>query len=155
MFDVTVLLNPTQQTQLGLALSGGGFRAALFHVGILAKLAELDVLRRVGFISTVSGGSIIGAYYYLKVKQLLEGRRADGLLPSKQAYIQLVQELESEFLRAIQQNLRMRTFADRRKNARMLREGYSPTDRLGGTLYPVLVQSDLRFQLLTAQRFAD
>ncbi|NJN47953.1 MAG: hypothetical protein HC808_17390 [Candidatus Competibacteraceae bacterium] len=98
MFDVTAFLNTAQHNRLGLALSGGGFRAALFHVGILAKLAELDVLKQVAFISTVSGGSIIGAYYYLKVKQLLEGRRADGLLPSRAAYIQLVQELEIEFL---------------------------------------------------------
>jgi len=130
MFDVTAFQNKTHQSQLGLALSGGGFRAALFHVGILAKMAELDVLKRVAFISTVSGGSIIGAYYYLKVKQLLEGRRVDGLQPSKAAYIQLVQELEVEFLQAVQKNIRMRTFADRRKNARMMREGYSPTDRL-------------------------
>ncbi|MEE4379395.1 MAG: patatin-like phospholipase family protein [Candidatus Competibacteraceae bacterium] len=130
MFDVTDFQNTPHQSRLGLALSGGGFRAALFHIGILAKLAELDVLKRVAFISTVSGGSIIGAYYYLKVKQLLEGQRADGLLPSKVAYIQLVQELEVEFLQAVQKNIRMLTFIDRRKNARMMREGYSPTDRL-------------------------
>ena len=33
--------------KVGLALSGGGFRASLFHIGVLAKLAELDILRRV------------------------------------------------------------------------------------------------------------
>src|SRR5208282_3950933 len=33
--------------KVGLALSGGGFRASLFHIGVLAKLAEMDVLRRV------------------------------------------------------------------------------------------------------------
>ena len=53
--------------KLGLALSGGGFRSALFHVGMLARLAELDLLRKVDVISSVSGGSIIAAYYYLKV----------------------------------------------------------------------------------------
>ena len=68
--------------KLGLALSGGGFRAALFHVGVLAQLAEQDLLRFVSVISTVSGGSIIGAFYYLKVKQLLEGHRADQLKPT-------------------------------------------------------------------------
>jgi predicted acylesterase/phospholipase RssA len=115
---------------LGLALSGGGFRAALFHVGVLAKLAELDLLRHLSVISTVSGGSIIGAFYYLKVKQLLEGRREDGLTPSRDAYIRLMRELESEFLYAVQRNLRVSAFADRRKNARMLRERYSPTDSL-------------------------
>ena len=68
--------------KLGIALSGGGFRAALFHIGVLARLAERDLLRHVALISTVSGGSIIGAFYYLKVKQLLEGERSDALKPT-------------------------------------------------------------------------
>jgi NTE family protein len=119
-----------QHGKTGLALSGGGFRASLFHIGVLAKLAELDLLRYVDVISTVSGGSIIGAYYYLKIKELLEGRRLDKLAPSPTAYVWIVQELETDFLRAVQKNMRMRTFLDRHKNARMLREGYSPTDRM-------------------------
>jgi NTE family protein len=119
-----------QHSKTGLALSGGGFRASLFHIGVLARLAELDLLQYVDVISTVSGGSIIGAYYYLKVKELLEGRRPDKLAPSPAAYIQIVQELETGFLQAVQKNMRMRTFLDRHKNARMLREGYSPTDRM-------------------------
>ena len=47
-------------------------RAAFFHIGVLAKLAELGLLRRIEVISTVSGGSIVGALYYLHVKNLLE-----------------------------------------------------------------------------------
>src|SRR5690606_15713791 len=31
--------------RVGLALSGGGFRASFYHLGLLARLAELDVLR--------------------------------------------------------------------------------------------------------------
>ncbi|HVD49595.1 MAG TPA: patatin-like phospholipase family protein, partial [Gaiellaceae bacterium] len=58
--------------KLGLALSGGGHRAAFFHIGVLACLAELGLLRLVQVISTVSGGSIVGALYYLHVKNLLE-----------------------------------------------------------------------------------
>ncbi|MCI0733366.1 MAG: patatin-like phospholipase family protein, partial [Methylococcaceae bacterium] len=73
--------NVTSADKLGLALSGGGFRAALFHIGTLARLAELDLLRHVQVLSTVSGGSIIGAMYYLKLKQLLEETRPDGLKP--------------------------------------------------------------------------
>jgi NTE family protein len=42
--------------KLGLALSGGGFRSAFFHVGVLARLAEADLLRKVDVISSVSGG---------------------------------------------------------------------------------------------------
>jgi len=44
---------------LGLALSGGGFRATLFHLGSLWRLNELGLLRRINIITSVSGGSII------------------------------------------------------------------------------------------------
>jgi NTE family protein len=42
----------------GLALSGGGYRAMLFHVGALWRLNELGWLNRIDRISSVSGGSI-------------------------------------------------------------------------------------------------
>jgi NTE family protein len=42
----------------GLALSGGGFRAALFHLGSLWRLNELGYLPKLDRISSVSGGSI-------------------------------------------------------------------------------------------------
>lgn len=40
--------------KLGLALSGGGHRADFFHIGVLAKLAEHGLLRRVEVISTAT-----------------------------------------------------------------------------------------------------
>ncbi len=123
-------LRDTEDSTLGLALSGGGFRAAFFHVGVLARLAERDLLRRVAVISTVSGGSIIGAFYYLKVKQLLEGRRADALQPGREALIRIVGEIEYEFVVAVQANMRMLTFASRHDNARMLRRERTTTQRL-------------------------
>src|SRR5262249_21307818 len=43
---------------VGLSLSGGGYRAALFHAGELIRLNELGVLKRLHRISSVSGGSI-------------------------------------------------------------------------------------------------
>ena len=48
-------------TKLGLALSGGGFRATAFHLGVLKRLRELGILGKVSVVSTVSGGSIAGA----------------------------------------------------------------------------------------------
>src|SRR2546428_8013244 len=42
----------------GLAMSGGGFRATLFHLGTLWRLNELAYLPTVDRISSVSGGSI-------------------------------------------------------------------------------------------------
>src|SRR5204863_2026365 len=47
-----------ERTGTSLALSGGGFRAALFHCGALRRLNELGVLSQVTTISSVSGGSI-------------------------------------------------------------------------------------------------
>ena len=44
---------------IALALSGGGFRATLFHLGTLWRLNELGYLRRINRITSVSGGSII------------------------------------------------------------------------------------------------
>lgn len=42
-----------------LTLSGGGYRAMLFHVGALWKLNEIGELRRLTHVSSVSGGSIV------------------------------------------------------------------------------------------------
>lgn len=47
---------------IALCLSGGGFRAALFHLGALRRLNELGILARLDAISSVSGGSIISAH---------------------------------------------------------------------------------------------
>jgi len=44
-----------------LCLSGGGFRATLFHLGALRRLNETGVLARLDTISSVSGGSIMAA----------------------------------------------------------------------------------------------
>ena len=52
--------------KIGLALSGGGFRATVFHLGVLARLAEDKRLEDVTALSTVSGGSLcIGLVYAL------------------------------------------------------------------------------------------
>jgi NTE family protein len=42
-----------------LALSGGGFRATLFHLGALWRLNEIGYLKRLNRITSVSGGSIV------------------------------------------------------------------------------------------------
>jgi predicted acylesterase/phospholipase RssA len=49
--------------RIGLALSGGGFRASIFHLGVIRRLEELGIMGDIDVVSTVSGGSIIGAYY--------------------------------------------------------------------------------------------
>jgi len=50
---------------IGIALSGGGYRAMLFHAGALARMNELGVLSRAQRIASVSGGSIIAGHLAL------------------------------------------------------------------------------------------
>lgn len=47
-----------RQQGTGLAMSGGGYRASLFHLGSLRRLAELGILDSLVHVSSVSGGSI-------------------------------------------------------------------------------------------------
>lgn len=115
--------------RLGICLSGGGFRASFFHIGVLARLAERGVLRRVEVISTVSGGSIIGALYYLHVKRLLE-QKPDAAITDED-FRAIVVRIEADFLTAVQQNLVMRTFLDPVKTMRMALPSYSRSDRVG------------------------
>lgn len=51
--------------KIGLALSGGGYRAAAYHIGMLMALRKLGILDKVDVISSISGGSITAAYYAL------------------------------------------------------------------------------------------
>lgn len=115
--------------RLGLALSGGGFRASFFHIGVLARMAEMGMLKHVESISTVSGGSIVGAAYYLLLKELLESKTDQEITDAD--YVALVQHLESHFLAAVQHNLAMRTFANPFKNMRMVMPNYSRSDTIG------------------------
>ena len=103
------IVNSTQEDRLGLGLSGGGLRASFYHIGVLAQMADQGLLRHLEVISTVSGGSIIGALYYLHVKKLLE-RKPDAEI-TDQNYVDLVEQIEIEFLKATKQNIRMATFS--------------------------------------------
>jgi predicted acylesterase/phospholipase RssA len=119
--------------KVGLALSGGGFRASLFHIGVLARLAELDVLRRVEVLSCVSGGSIIGAHYYLEVRRLLQSKPDDEI--TRQDYIDIVARVRKDFLDGVQRNIRTRVAANPFRTVKMIfTSKYSRTMR-GGELY--------------------
>src|SRR4051794_12588982 len=50
---------------IGLALSGGGFRASLYHLGLVRFLRDAGILPRVTHITSVSGGSILAAHLVL------------------------------------------------------------------------------------------
>ena len=51
--------------KLGLALSGGGFRATLYHLGVVRFLRDAGALPNVTDIASVSGGSILAAHLVL------------------------------------------------------------------------------------------
>jgi NTE family protein len=55
--------HPIDQPDDGIALclSGGGYRAMLFHLGSLMRLNELGYLKKLDRVSSVSGGSITAA----------------------------------------------------------------------------------------------
>ena len=83
--------NPTaaDDVVVGLAFSGGGTRAAAFSLGVLQELDKTSVtshtgshslLDRVAFVSGVSGGSVLTAYYGLKKRAALQDFRERFLI---------------------------------------------------------------------------
>lgn len=114
----------------GLALSGGGFRAALFHLGVLARLAECDVLRGVETLSTVSGGSIVGAHYYLALRHLLQTRPDRDI--DRRDYVELVRRLIDDSMQGVEKNLRVRALTNLWANLKMIfSPHYSRSMRMG------------------------
>ena len=127
---VEAALQSAFRGKVGLGLSGGGFRASLYHIGVLAKLAELDMLRHVEVLSCVSGGSIIGAHYYLEVRKLLQ-EKADNDI-TREDYIDMVKRISADFLAGVQTNIRMRVAAGWWTNVKMIfLPNYSRTLRVG------------------------
>ena len=59
----------TPSNLVGIALSGGGIRSATFNLGVLQGLQELDLLRHVDYLSTVSGGGFIGSWLVANVRR--------------------------------------------------------------------------------------
>jgi predicted acylesterase/phospholipase RssA len=55
--------------EIALALSGGGYRAAAFHLGTLDMLHRLELLQSVHVLSTVSGGTLTGLKYALSITE--------------------------------------------------------------------------------------
>ncbi|HEX6529329.1 MAG TPA: patatin-like phospholipase family protein, partial [Burkholderiales bacterium] len=55
---------------IGLCLSGGGYRAMVFHIGVLWRLYEAGLLKDLARVSSVSGGSITAATLALAWREL-------------------------------------------------------------------------------------
>lgn len=67
---VAMLPEDAPEDGIGLCLSGGGYRAMLFHLGTLWRLNDAGALRRLDRISSVSGGSLTAATLGLRWKEL-------------------------------------------------------------------------------------
>jgi len=65
------------ENSVGLSLSGGGFRATLFHLGAIRRLNEFGVLPRLTTISSVSGGSILNGFLASRLRDPLANGVAD------------------------------------------------------------------------------
>ena len=101
----------TSLLRIGLALSGGGFRASIFHLGVIRRLEELGIMKYVHAISAVSGGSIIAAYYVIEMEKRLRRRRAElGENPERldEVRLQIFEEIADCFFQALDHNLRSR-----------------------------------------------
>jgi predicted acylesterase/phospholipase RssA len=128
--DAVEALRAMSVGKVGLALSGGGFRAALFHIGVLARLAEADLLRHVEVLSCVSGGSITGAHLYLELRRILQANADQEI--TREHYIEAVRCMQYDVLDGIQKNLRTILFRKWGANLRTLwQPGYTRTHTLG------------------------
>jgi NTE family protein len=76
MADAPVQLIPGDEDKggakpgIGLCMSGGGYRAMMFHLGVVWRLYDSGVLQKVDRISSVSGGSITSGMLALKWREL-------------------------------------------------------------------------------------
>jgi NTE family protein len=84
---------------IALALSGGGYRAMLFHVGALVRMNEARLLPKLRRVSSVSGGSITAGVLGLNWKQLAfqAGSANDGVAQNlNEKLVQPIRSLASE-----------------------------------------------------------
>lgn len=72
-----------KENLVGLAFSGGGIRSATFGLGVLEGLKPFGLLKKVDYLSTVSGGGYIGAWLSANCKRAAERKAAPGRAPDK------------------------------------------------------------------------
>lgn len=99
-------MNGNAFPKIGLALSGGGFRASLFHLGVIRRLEELGLMRYISVVSSVSGGSIIAAYYLVEMERRLRQKAVRG--DDIAGRVEIWNEIAHDFIQALDHNLRSR-----------------------------------------------
>jgi hypothetical protein len=86
---------------VGLALSGGGIRSASFNLGVLQGLAERNILWIFDYLSTVSGGGFVGAWWTAWLSRA--GRQPQGLFPDAEELEPQRREYTAQLLRGEEQ----------------------------------------------------
>ncbi|QDU94119.1 patatin-like phospholipase family protein [Lignipirellula cremea] len=113
--------------RIALCLSGGGFRATLFHLGSLRRLNEFGLLGNVDVVCSVSGGSITNGVLATSWARLAESAQ-DGVFAE---FDQLISKPIRDFCR---EDLRTQVLLWDRLNPinwrQLLRSDYSVTNRL-------------------------
>jgi predicted acylesterase/phospholipase RssA len=132
--------------KLGLGLSGGGFRASLFHLGVLRRLAELGLLQQVNVLSTVSGGSIVAALYFLHLKRVVE--TTPGPL-TRDDFVAIVDRVEQQFREGVTHNPRGRLFLNLIQNLGIICTGRTLGHRMG-VLYNRYLYRSISREILEA-----
>jgi len=100
--DDDVLATAHAHQTVGLAFSGGGIRSATFNLGVLQGLAEMRLLSRFDYLSTVSGGGYIGSWLSAWIKRHENGLRGveEDLVPGTQHQPKPREADPIQFLRA-------------------------------------------------------
>lgn len=121
--------------KLALALSGGGHRAAAFHLGILKYLAKQHLLERVTDISTTSGGSLVIAQLFHSSGEALNWPDSETFLKHSLPYCkhQITQQsLENSFIKRMLSPSNWLLFGNRANlMARSLKQLWSITKNMG------------------------
>jgi len=84
--------NGGPQDGIALCLSGGGYRAMIFHIGVLWRLYETGILQKVDRISSVSGGSITAGLLALKWNRLA-GSQTPNMQLFRQEFVEPLRAL--------------------------------------------------------------
>lgn len=74
------------EPKLGLALAGGGTKAADFSIGVLQGLTEAGIMEEVDAVSTVSGGGYAALWYFARLLNPEENRESVAAPPTSSLY---------------------------------------------------------------------
>jgi predicted acylesterase/phospholipase RssA len=123
--------------KIALSLSGGGYRAASFHLGTLEMLADLDLLESVKVLSTVSGGTITGAAYSTS---LAEGLTVDEFSNKLKSFLKSTNVI-AKALESLPNTIQINNFEAMPSLIRAAADIYAAEDFLGNKTFSTVLAS--------------